>query len=546
MTKLSQQGLSPPSIARVKILERDSGSQESKSNAYVKGIISTLDAANIPDDALADSRNTRFRYDKTIRRAGRQSMSPSAPDGNKVLKLYQVRNSTSLSTIFLRFSKSSLWIRRGDYWLQISPASGSTAISGEDSNKFSIANLFDQVVFTNGAWRLKLFDAENDTYSDLNSTQAPWSKFCASFYNRAIAVRRMDGSDKGPVTINWSATFPDISVWDNSENIEAGTDYLIQTPAEASDFCTGVIGFTNVLVLPKERSIWAATKNPIASAPFNFYNAVPGQGLDCSYSVAVIPSGIVFVDKQTKGVFVYTIDGSIERIGGNVDTTLISRIVDVNEVFGMYDRLNGEYRVSVDGELDYVYNFGNKAWSIDDGNVTKTCFYYNDNQFSIQRTIAELEGTIDLLAGTIADLAFPLHTDSNKIYIGLSTGEILEEDDEFYQDADNINGQTDFLASWISKALESSESDKEVRLEQVSFTLNTLVETAVSIYYSVDEQASWVLSKTVTASIGRGVMIVKPNVTAARIFVKLVSASGQVQVLSHNFTWAHAGIAVTL
>lgn len=451
-----------------------------------KGMMTTLDAADIPPEALVDAFNVRIRYDKTTRRRGTEDFGDTPPDSERVLALYNYKDNDGIGT-FLRFTKDGIY-RDPNSWTAIAGT-----LTGSDADRFTIATAFSQIVFTNyGVDEIQLINLTANTFAQLGN--APRYKFVTVFANRVIGGYLNDPVTPSPITIGWSGD-GNAAEWDPLVDQSAGQSPLIESPGDTSDFITGVFGFTNVLIVLREKSVWLATKQPIASAPFNAYAAVPGIGCNCPFSTAVIPGGLVFADQRTEKIYAYVPGEQPQSISTAIEKDLFAAISNPLEVFGSYDNRNNEYSISIPlvGTTItrvWTFNFRTQAWSYDE---RVNLSVISDIEGAAQElTIDELTGTIDQLVGTIDSLVGEVSSATSRLY-GFDDGTLQLE-----RLASDDDAGTDYLTRIQSKTFFLPVFDQYVARCRYEFFARS--ESVLNLYYSTNGGKTWNLARTDTIS----------------------------------------------
>ena len=382
------------------------------------GMITTIDSADIPNSALQKAKNVRIRLDKTETRPGTILLEPVKPDSNRVLGLFLFKDKGGLSYTF-RFTKSGIFIRNISEWTAVTGT-----LTGGDGDRFRFASVLDSAIFSNnGVEPLQTIDTTALTFGNLGN--APRYRYVTGFFNRVVGAARRGSSE---VEVGWSGD-NNVTEWDPAVDESAGSSPIIESSSDLSDFISGIFGFTNVMILMREQSIWLATKQPIAQNPFNFYSAVPGIGCDAPNSIATAMGGIVWFDRRTGSVWFYTPGGQPERIGKPIDNKLVDGIDDPGIIYGSFASIPNEYtvgvpRVGTDLVSTYTFNFETKAWVYDEMyGITSI----NDTPVpSAITTIDQLFGTIDGLIPTIDELSPAQAIIPTRVY-GRNDGEILQE-----------------------------------------------------------------------------------------------------------------------
>lgn len=448
------------------------------------GMITSLDPEDIPSEALTDASNVRIRYDKTSRRPGTILLDPAKPDSETVLKLYNFKRNSG-DQDFIRFTALGLHKRGGVAW---TPITG--VLTGTIANRFSVVTAFDRLVFSNdGVDEIQVADSGVATFARLGN--APRYRYITAFANRIVGAYYNETGTENPAQVGWSAD-QDIDEWDPINDVSAGSGPLIESPGDLADFITGIQGFTNVLVITRERSIWLATKNPSASEPFNFFAAIPGIGCGCPHSIAVVPGGIAFADQRTQKVYVYTPGSEAPTsISTNIELDLFRAISDPLAVFGSFDNRNSEYSLAVPIPGTalvrvWTFNFRTQGWSYDERlNVSSIADVEAVGQ---ELTIDDLVGTINGLIGTIDELENDSGSSTSRLY-GRTDGEIDIErlsalDDSGVAYTSNIESKTFILPVTA------------LYVARVRYEVYCTLETEFSLYYSKDGGNSWILART--------------------------------------------------
>jgi hypothetical protein len=379
---------------------------------------------------------------------------------------------------------------------------------------------------------------------DITSTSkvAPKAKFITVFQRRLIGA--MDPTTtQGPISVFWSGdgNFKD---FDANVDVSAGVVPLIESPGDRSDFLTGVKAFTNVMVLPREKSIWLATPTPDGSNPFYFYGAVPGIGCNCPYSIAVVPHGLCFVDTTTGSIWAYSysynygyVAGSNapERFGLPIEKDLIANISDPSQVFGSYSPANNEYSVVVPivgtpVSRVWTFNFKNKTWAyMEKLNVTELA---DSGVISAITSIGGLIGTIAQLQGNINQLS-TLKVVSSTQLVGLNDGSIQKDDPSTDTDADG-----DYTMEIQSKDFVFPDIDiyvSELRIEYIAH-----IAGAMSLQYhkwgDPRSDSTWVTAKTITPTRLEEPQLLryKRNMKARRLRWRIKATKGVFDILSYE------------
>ncbi len=497
-----------------------------------KGIISVIDPADIDNGALTLAKEARVRYDRTLRRPGKLDSTPAKPNSVKIQNSYLFKKNDG-STYQLRFTKSSLHRRGVGSWVAITGT-----LTGGDNDRFSIATVFDKCFFANGVDRIQVINGAVTTFADAG-TNAPRVRYITGFYNRVVGAYEPQSASNGPINIVTSAD-GDTTKWpdDASPDPSAVRIPLIESPSDLADYITGVFGFTNVLIIAREKSIWVATKLPVASNPFNAYAAVPGVGSDCPHSIDSIPGGIVFVDTRTKSVWVYTTGGGVERIGINVEKDLVSGVSDPALVFGGYNPRDNEYSacVPIAGTAvvrSWTFSFNTKAWVYDEVDLL-SALDDTDSPFTTFLSFDELAGTFDQLTGTFDGLVASSPPGRPARYYGYTNGNLLEESASATDDAGVA-----FTMDLQSKEFTLPSDDSHFAFFRIDYEAKVV--GTLTLSYSKDGGQTWRTAKTVAVmQTSRGIVKFRKNIKARRLRWRLTASSSDISILGYE-VWYYPG-----
>lgn len=335
-------------------------------SGFSGGLNLSLDPADIAGGELTDAKNVVCRFDNYQRRAGQKAvvLSVFPPTFDPVLKMhYHVMADGTVK--LLRFTPSFVMYYSAGVWTNVVGT-----LAGGDNDRFNVVSVADNCIFTNnGANQIQSIDFTTDTFGDLRATGVVDTqyKYCAGLFNRVLAAN-LSGGTGSPIQVGWSAEYPDIQIWDPAVDQTAGFSPLIDSPTDFSDFITGVHAVTDLAVIPRQRSMWIARKQPIPTNPFYFQTAIPDIGCNSPYSVAVIPGGICWADYRTGTIWAWQIGGTPEDIGWKIQKEFWSGVSNQEDVFAGYDPFNKEYLVgyvipSSGITRIWVYNFRTKSWT---------------------------------------------------------------------------------------------------------------------------------------------------------------------------------------
>jgi len=456
--------------SRIPVLPGKSKFVESRVNL---GMITMLDPADIEPGALQLAQNARCRFDRTQRRPGTTLMTPTKPNSNPVIGLFFFKKSDG-NTYYFRFTRNSVHSRTAT-WDAYSAGVGGSLL-GSDTDYIQAAVVLDRFVFSNnGVDVLQELDTTTAKYQALGN--APEYKYVTGFFNRVIGANLV-GSVPNAAQIGWSGE-NDPDEWDPLVDETAGSTPLVESPGDLGDDISGVFGFTNVLAILREQSIWLATKQPIPTFPFNPYAAFPGVGCNAPYSAKITANGLTWADRRSATIWHYTPGQAPEPIGRPVEKTLMDAIDDEELVFASYDPIQNEYTVCIPQAtgnvvVAWTYNFRTQAWTKD---LYEGISIISDADLGTGvLPIDALPGTIESLTGDINSLG-PAEDVIPSRAFGRSDGEIILQDDDATTDPSFSSSTGTYDTVLLSKAFTLPTDDiyiAEIRIELIPIAGGTL------------------------------------------------------------------------
>jgi hypothetical protein len=496
-----------------------------------RGMISSIDPADIPNEALSYAQGARVRFDRVSRRPGRAIFTPAKPNSNRVQRLWLDKPSR-WQYLILRVASPTVHYLKQGAWFQLTGS-----LSGGANDPVFMANIVGShlVVLANGVDRLKKIDMENEEIAELSSL-APRAKYVTGAFNRVVAASVSD-THEGMVTVAWSGD-KNPTEWNAAVDISAGQSPIIDSPSDFADFITGIFGFDNVMIIPREHSIWLATKQPIAADPFNFFNAVPTVGCTLPNSIASVENGIAFVDTNTETVYHYRPGANPVDIGEGVKRDIMRDITDPSKMFAGDLESENEYIIGLpqsDGTTKvWVHNFKTRAWSFD--------VVPDTSEISAVAHLQALTGfvTYDELSGLYAsynalklaldsyDDITPTPTPTKRLYFGLANGDILTE--EAGIDTDN-----DVAYTFDIRSKEFQFPQEHTSVSRITFDYRATVSGTLNLLYSKDGGDTWTAAKSIiTVANKRGLFKYKRAIRARRIMWRLTATDGLVEILSYD------------
>lgn len=497
------------------------------------GMVTSIDSVDIPNSALTIAKEVRCRLDKTSRRPGKTNEAPTKPNSNKILGLV-VFKKNDLTTHFMRFTKNSIHKRGVASWTNLTAGTGGS-LTGSDSDYFSTTVIFNALCFANGVDKIQEIDTVAVTYKEVGAN-SPKVKYITGFFNRVVGAYRVEGSESdGPVSLVWCAE-KDRTKWPNDATPDpsSGQSPLVESPSDLADFITGVFGGPSLLLIPREKSIWAATKNPSESNPFNAGAALPGIGSDCPRSIKVTPGGLTWLDTRTAQIWAWTVGSYPEAIGTPIFADIIKGVSDPTQVIAGYDTIEDEYSVATPIAGTTVL----RVWTHNRKNPTKPWVYDEidllsliadiDSPFATVLSFDELVGTFDQLTGTFDQLAISSPPGKPARYYGYTNGEILVED----KDSETDNGVA-FTTDIQSKDFKGPDVDTYFSKISVKWQARRVGDIILS--YSKDHGKTWRAVKTITTQIDKpGSIVYHRAIKATSLRWRITSSNGAWDLLEYS------------
>lgn len=487
------------------------------------GMVADVDPADIKENQASLLRNSRVRRDKTTRRFGKSSFLPTKPNSNAVIRLFDFKIG-EFTFYRIRMTATDIYFTDDVTWTQL--------VGVFSSKPTDVAVVLGTLVVANGVDRLRKLDLAAETISDLG-TIAPFAKYVTGFSERVVGAN-VGTSDAASENLAWSGNRK-LTEFDAVNDISAGNKRLDTSPRTVVDPIRGVFGFSSVMIIPRERSIWLATQNPVASDPFNTFRAVPGVGTDLPASIAIGRETIVFIDARTRDVVRYSPGRPIESIGSPIRDTFLANITDPGAISSAYFEYEDEYYFTITEAATvkiWVVNFKTGAWQYDEvPNLTALDVLTG---FSSYTSFDDATGTFDAASGTL-DAASVTPIPIPTLIYGFSDGLILKEDSTVQQD--NAVNYTFELRSKEFKFVK-----EDVVVTRIFIEYQATVSGSIILEYSKDGGTTWITAKTVTTQITKvGRIKYRRQIRTERLMWRVTATDGQFDILGYEVDISEGG-----
>lgn len=485
-----------------------------------------VDPADLPNFQVQLAQNCEIRADKLMRRPGTEDLGTTKPNSDPVL-LYTAFKRFDGTVIYLRFTKNKVHRLASGSWTEITSASP-FSITNQTRIRFTTLN--DRFFFAVGNKDIQEINFTANTYADLGDAGS--YKYITGFFNRVVGANKYDPSTPNPTLVAWSGDI-NFGVWNPATDISAGSAPLLEAATDFADPITGLFGFASVMLILRERSLWTATKRPVASNPFQFQASFPFAGCDSPNSATQKRNGIVWYDSKSNQVYDYTIGQAPREIGNPIKDLLSSRITNLDSITGTYDTIRDRYHLLVPSETstlsyEYVFDYGTESWVENTRQNVVSVSAIDGGVRSL--LIDDLTGTIDGLVGTIDGLVNSTIVPP-RVFYGLSDGNI-----QFSNSTLTADAGTSYTTSIVSKLY--ALPNVNFRLRRLAFKYIPVRAGTFSVYFSVNNGETWELYEqtTLTASdIGKRKRILcTKQVSAPEFCWKIEMETSSIQLLEYS------------
>lgn len=486
------------------------------------GMNTRIDSADLPPNTLRLAQNCYVTADQIRRSAGATLFTPTKPNSSRISQLFLFERFNG-DTILLRFDNTKLFRRTGLSWTEVTSAS---PYSVSSTTRIRVLPINDRLFFAPGNGPIREINFAANTYAAAGNAGA--YRYITGFFNRVVGANLYDVSSPNPILMGWSGDI-NFTQWNPITDISAGSTPLLEAASDFSDPVTGLFGFASVMLILRERSLWTATKRPVASNPFQFQAAFPFVGCDTPNSAAQKRNGIVWYDSRSNQVYDYTIGQVPREVGDPIREELKSKITDKELPQGTYNSVRNEYILTIPGTTttlthSYILNLDNGAWTYRTYEDINGVYFFDSDDVDL--TINDLSGTINQLVGTINSLSNTT-TSPPRIYFTRINGDILSE----------TVGSDTFDGTTISTILESkvyANPDRKMSVSRLRFSYVTHRAGAFTIQYNNGN--GWRDYKTVplaTTNRREWISCVK-HILAREFQWRILSTSGDFSILNYS------------
>jgi hypothetical protein len=489
------------------------------------GMIADIDPTDIKDNASPLIRNSRIRRDKTSRRFGKVQFLSDKLNSEQVSALIQLRVS----------NKTTYFIKTTDQTIQfVDDTSGAAwefilhVLAGRITDH---AIVFGDLIIADGVKQIRVVDLDAKSANPVGLL-APTAKYVTGFSERVVAANGGSG-DAASETIYWSGN-RNFDEWDTLEDISAGQKRLDTSPRTVVDPISGVFGFSSVMVLPREFSIWVAQQNPVASDPFKLFRAVPGVGTNMPGSIAIGRELLMFLDSRMRDLVVYTPGSNVETIGLPIRNTIIKDIANADIIESTYLINEQEYYLLITEKSTvkiWIFNFLTQAWTYDElPNCTSVDVVDGLSDYT---SFDDLVGTFDSLTGTFDGLS-STPVDSPELVFGFDNGDIVKENADFEKDTrESIPTGVEYTFEFQSR--EFKDVKRDITVNRIEIEYQATRPGVVTLEYSKNGGISWVTAKSVMLKIGKvEILKFKKQITSRRFMWRVLSTDGAFDLIGYE------------
>lgn len=471
---------------------------------FLVGLFTDLDPEQIPENACTQLDNFDFYRGMPFRRNGLQPWPVPAPNTDPVLNVFPFfERSTGLN--ILRFTKSAIYSAAPTSWIPITP-SGMSANSGDNNHFFTAGVIDNRFFFANGVDPIREVTIASDHYVALGD--APVYKYITTAFDRVIGASFV-GSPNVGYQIGWSG-IKNYGEWNPLTDITAGSQQLTSSPSSLSDDITGLFFTSQILLVPRQQSIFIGLVTSSGTSPFQFFQGIPlNVGADLPRTITLSDYGLLWVSNATSGVYAWVPGSTVTKVSdieitGRIKRALRIALNNASQIWASYTHETRIYRIFISYGTQsivqvFAYNFLYGNWTtneIDGSLYSVSEVAYGNSNLSIN----SLPGTINALLGTIDSLG-GVQQNATTAY-GFKNGNLATHNpfsglpDEFSNIEITDNGLP-FQSTLATKIIEEEINDIYQNIVRLDLTPYNAGGT-VTLSYSKDDGKTWVAAKSVT------------------------------------------------
>lgn len=470
---------------------------------FNEGLVTDIDIAKIPDNGLSAATNVAYTKKQVFRRNGTTIWPNAKPNANKILGIFGFLHPVS-GIVILRATKDSLHRVKISGWDAFAP-DGIAAFSGSDVDYFNFVVGDNRCFVTNsGIDPIREVVPESLTYKALGN--APSYRFITAAFNRIIGANLyVAGAPSNPVEVGWSGD-RNYGVWDPVSDISSGLTPLVDSPSDTSDDITNIFSTTNLLIVPRVKTIWVGVNQPSATAPFRFVPALK-VGADIPRAIKLTDYGLVWFNSQTGSAYAWAPgqDAKADEIefSSKVRRAIKADVKRADLITSSYSSDTRTFSIAMSspstGEVViWGYNFLEKCWARD--TAVDLCTIADLDFEGASLTIDDLSGPIDDLEGSIDELGQGIAKITR--FLGYTDGEIQtyrpyhgypESPDSDIKIQDNATSFTTVIGYKLVEAPVDYLFANLVRCAITPYSTGS-----VSLEYSKNDGKTWTVAKTKT------------------------------------------------
>jgi hypothetical protein len=237
-----------------------------------------------------------------------------------------------------------------------------------DGERWSWAVVGDQFCFSNGNTHVQYWDGILASAADLNVTSASRARYLLNYADRLLLADCYFSDDGGvtsirhPWTLRWSANLKPGTYLADGDTTAGEMDFL-----GTDDVITGLGQSGQYVVVYKYNTLIFGNRTGVATAPLEFPTERRGLGCIAPYSIIPVSGTNVFLGSDN----FYSLNGDIPEPFGDKVRDKFFDVVNETERKRVWGKLLPNQKKilwvantnSGEGQLAFVYDYGNKEWA---------------------------------------------------------------------------------------------------------------------------------------------------------------------------------------